>query len=43
MNGEDGTIQGIFDMLQVPYMGPSVEASAVGMNKVTMKNVFKTL
>lgn len=43
MNGEDGTIQGIFDMLQVPYMGPSVEGSAVGMNKVTMKNVFKTL
>ncbi len=43
MNGEDGTIQGIFDMLQVPYMGPSVQWSAVGMNKVVMKDVFKSL
>jgi len=43
MNGEDGTIQGIFDMLQVPYMGPSVQGSAVGMNKVVMKDVFKSL
>jgi len=41
MNGEDGTIQGIFDMLQVPYMGPSVQGSAVGMNKIVMKSVFK--
>lgn len=43
MNGEDGTIQGIFDMLQVPYMGPSVQGSAVGMNKIVMKDVFKSL
>lgn len=43
MNGEDGTIQGIFDMLQVPYMGPSVQWSAVGMNKIVMKNVFESL
>lgn len=43
MNGEDGTIQGIFDMLQVPYMGPSVQASAIGMNKIVMKDVFKSL
>jgi len=43
MNGEDGTIQGIFDILQVPYMGPSVQGSAVGMNKIVMKNVFKSL
>lgn len=42
MNGEDGTIQGIFDMLQVPYMGPSVQGSAVGMNKIVMKSVFKS-
>lgn len=41
MNGEDGTIQGIFDMLQVPYMWPSVQWSAVGMNKIVMKSVFK--
>lgn len=43
MNGEDGTIQWIFDMLQVPYMWPSVQGSAVGMNKVVMKDVFKSL
>ena len=43
MNGEDGAIQGIFDMLQVPYMWPSIEWSAIGMNKVTMKNVFQNL
>ena len=43
MNGEDGTIQGIFDMLQVPYMGPSVQGSAVGMNKIVMKKVFQEL
>jgi len=43
MNGEDGTIQGIFDMLQVPYMWPSVQGSAVGMNKIVMKDVFKSL
>ncbi|MCD5375253.1 D-alanine--D-alanine ligase [Candidatus Gracilibacteria bacterium] len=43
MNGEDGTIQGIFDMLQVPYMGPSVQGSAVGMNKIVMKAVFKSI
>lgn len=43
MNGEDGTIQGIFDMLQVPYMGPSVQGSAVGMNKIVMKHVFQSL
>lgn len=43
MNGEDGTIQGIFDMLQVPYMWPSVQGSAVGMNKIVMKAVFKSI
>lgn len=42
MNGEDGTIQWIFDMLQVPYMGPSVQGSAVGMNKIVMKSVFRS-
>jgi len=43
MNGEDGTIQGMFDILQVPYMWPSVEGSAVWMNKITMKRIFHTL
>lgn len=43
MNGEDGSIQWLLDILQVPYMWPSVLGSAVGMNKIIMKNVFKSL
>ncbi len=43
LNGEDWAIQGIFDMLQVPYMWPGIEASATGMNKITMKYIFTSL
>jgi D-alanine-D-alanine ligase len=43
VNGEDGSIQGLLDMLQVPYMWPSISGSAIGMNKVIMKNMFKSL
>lgn len=43
VNGEDGAIQGLLDMFQVPYMGPSISGSAIGMNKVIMKNVFSAL
>ncbi|MBI2218809.1 MAG: D-alanine--D-alanine ligase [Candidatus Rokubacteria bacterium] len=39
--GEDGTIQGLLEMGDVPYVGAGVLASAVGMDKVTMKAVFK--
>lgn len=38
--GEDGTIQGLFEMADVPYVGAGVLASAVGMDKVMMKKVF---
>ncbi|WP_128895169.1 D-alanine--D-alanine ligase [Longirhabdus pacifica] len=38
--GEDGTIQGFFEMLQMPYVGCGVLASAVGMDKVMMKKIF---
>ena len=38
--GEDGTIQGLFELADVPYVGAGVLASAVGMDKVTMKSVF---
>lgn len=38
--GEDGTIQGLFEMANVPYVGAGVLASAVGMDKVLMKKVF---
>ncbi|WP_243292522.1 D-alanine--D-alanine ligase [Bacillus sp. FJAT-47783] len=39
-NGEDGTIQGMLEILNVPYVGNGVLASAAGMDKVIMKNLF---
>ena len=39
--GEDGTIQGIFEMADVPYVGCGVVASACGMDKVVMKTLFR--
>ena len=39
-NGEDGTIQGLLTLMQVPYVGVGVMGSAVGMDKITMKQVF---
>lgn len=38
--GEDGTIQGLFEMANVPYIGAGVLASAAGMDKVVMKKLF---
>ena len=40
-NGEDGTIQGIFELMNIPYVGAGVLASSVGMDKILMKEVFK--
>jgi D-alanine-D-alanine ligase len=34
--GEDGTIQGLFELANVPYVGAGVMASAVGMDKASM-------
>jgi D-alanine-D-alanine ligase len=39
--GEDGTIQGLLEMAGVPYVGCGVLASACGMDKVTMKALFR--
>lgn len=39
-HGEDGTIQGLFEMANVPYVGAGVLASAAGMDKVIMKKLF---
>ncbi|OON85092.1 D-alanine--D-alanine ligase A [Oribacterium sp. C9] len=36
-NGEDGTIQGLFEMAQIPYVGCGVLASAVSMDKLYTK------
>ena len=38
--GEDGTIQGLFELLKIPYVGCKVLASSVGMDKVYAKVVF---
>ncbi len=38
-NGEDGTIQGIFELAQIPYVGCGVLASAVSMDKFYTKIV----
>ena len=39
--GEDGTIQGLLELARIPYVGAGVMASAVGMDKVMMKKVFR--
>jgi D-alanine-D-alanine ligase len=39
--GEDGTIQGLLELADVPYVGSGVLASAVGMDKAVMKAVFR--
>jgi D-alanine-D-alanine ligase len=40
-NGEDGTIQGLLELADLPYVGASVAASAVGMDKAMMKAMFR--
>lgn len=40
-NGEDGKIQGLFETLDIPYVGAGVLSSAVGMDKLLSKAVFK--
>jgi D-alanine-D-alanine ligase len=39
--GEDGTIQGLFEMADIPYVGCGVLASSTGMDKVFMKTLFR--
>ncbi len=38
--GEDGTVQGLLEMLDIPYVGSGVLASAVGMDKHFAKQIF---
>lgn len=40
-NGEDGTVQGLLEVLNVPYVGNGVLASSAGMDKVVMKQLFE--
>ena len=37
--GEDGTVQGLLELADLPYVGAAVLASAVSMDKVTMKRI----
>jgi len=39
--GEDGTIQGLLEIADLPYVGAGVLGSALGMDKAAMKSVFK--
>jgi D-alanine-D-alanine ligase len=39
--GEDGTLQGLLELADVPYVGAGVVGSAVGMDKIIMKAAFK--
>jgi D-alanine-D-alanine ligase len=39
--GEDGTIQGLLEMMGIPYTGSGVLASALGMNKIAAKKVVR--
>jgi D-alanine-D-alanine ligase len=39
-HGEDGTLQGLLELANIPYVGCGVGASAVGMDKALMKAVF---
>src|SRR3954468_18701547 len=39
--GEDGTLQGLLEMASIPFVGCGTLASSCGMDKVTMKALFK--
>lgn len=41
VNGEDGTLQGMFEMFGLPYAGCGVAASAIGMDKALQKALFR--
>jgi D-alanine-D-alanine ligase len=40
-HGEDGTVQGLLDLADLPYVGAGVLASALGMDKAAMKDAFR--
>lgn len=40
-NGEDGSIQGFLEILGIPYIGPDVLASSIGMDKIMMRRILK--
>lgn len=40
--GEDGTLQGLLELADVPYVGSGVLASAIGLDKIAMKAMFRS-
>lgn len=40
-HGEDGTLQGLFELADLPYVGPGLAASAAGMDKILSKLIFR--
>lgn len=42
-NGEDGTLQGLLELVDIPYTGCGVLSSAVGMDKILLKQVFASV
>jgi D-alanine-D-alanine ligase len=40
--GEDGRVQGVFELLNIPYTGSGVSASAIAMDKIKSKIIFKS-
>jgi D-alanine-D-alanine ligase len=38
--GEDGTMQGALEQLGIPYTGPGVQASSIGMDKIMTKRIW---
>lgn len=41
MNGEDGTISGLLELANIPYTSSGVLGSAIGMDKITLKYLFR--
>ncbi len=39
-NGEDGTVQGLLTLMQIPFVGSGVLGAATGMDKIAMKQAF---
>jgi D-alanine-D-alanine ligase len=41
-HGEDGSVQGLLELMSVPYVGAGVLGSSVGMDKVVQKHLFRS-
>ena len=41
--GEDGTVQGLLEFMNIPYTGSGVHASALAMNKISSKRIFQAM